>query len=133
MFDFDGFGSINALAAADTLDALNPLLKFSAIDDSGAGLNIVLLIDNALGRTLCAASNLFFNSSPCSIKNLAAFTALFADDTSVAAANIPPASLYSHVGGVYDYASNVQNVNVSVSLFFYFYVHVHAHAHVALS
>jgi len=90
MFDFDGFGSINALAAADTLDASNPLLKFSTIDDSVAGLNIVRLTDDAPGRAFRAASNLFFNSSPCSIKNLAAFTALFADDISAAAANIPP-------------------------------------------
>ena len=90
MFGFDDFGIINALAAADILDASNPLLKFAAIDDSVADLNIDPLTDDALGRTCFAASNLFFNSSPCSIKNLAAFTALFADDTSAAAANIPP-------------------------------------------
>jgi hypothetical protein len=48
MFGFDDFWSINALAAADTPD--RPLLKVSAIDGLGAGLNIGVLTDDALGR-----------------------------------------------------------------------------------
>ena len=49
MFGFYDFGIINALAAADILDASNPLLNFAAIDDSVGGLNIVPLTDNAPG------------------------------------------------------------------------------------
>ncbi len=88
MFDFE---SINALAAADDILAeSNPVLKVAAIDGWVGDLNVGRLTDDALGRTICAASNLLFISSPCSIKNLPNFAAFHSDENFPADANIPP-------------------------------------------